>query len=213
MPGALRFRTALWVLGISLMARGSAAQTFHDTLDHHSPTDPVHHPIDRPIPHHDGSGDPILDHHFAHLDPQDTHHHATTLFHDPDPHHDHQFQHHHSPGGIHHEDHHHSDGMHHHHIGHAGDLDLNGHIGLGDLAALTQTLGEPGDWDRGDFDGSGFIDRSDVAMLAHSFGETYQQNHTTSVVPEPSTIGLVAAALGTLALAACKRKCGMADVV
>lgn len=27
MPGALRFRTALWVLGISLMARGSAAQT------------------------------------------------------------------------------------------------------------------------------------------------------------------------------------------
>lgn len=207
MPRAFRLGTMLWVLAFFLVTRIALAQVHHDALEHYLPTDPVHHPIDHPVSHHDGTGEPILDHHFTHLDPQDPHHHVTTPLHDPDPHHDHHFQHHHLPDGIHHEDHHHSDGTHHHHVGHAGDMDLDGRIGLTDLASIVHSLGQNGEWDRGDYDGNGMIDRADLALVVQGYGSVYEQHQVASAaIPEPSTVTLMAAAFATFVMAIRKAK-------
>lgn len=188
------------LLAVTLMATHVYGQHHNDALDHHSPTDPVHYPVDHVVPHHEGSGDPMLDHHFPHLDPVDPHHHMDGI-HDSDPHHDHHFQHDHITGEVHHEDHHHSDGMHHHHPGHVGDANLDGHINLVDMSLLMHHIGQTSEWDHGDFDGNRLVDRSDVASLVSSYGSVYGSAHVTSTaaVPEPSTAVLIAAGFLTVA--------------
>lgn len=91
MNAALRLCPITCLVAIALLASRMHGQHHDDALDHHLPTDPIHHPIDHHVPHHDDSGDPLVDHHFPHHDPIVPHHHVDGL-HDIDPHHDHHFQ-------------------------------------------------------------------------------------------------------------------------
>ncbi len=76
----------------------------------------------------------------------------------------------------------------------AGDADLDGTVGPGDLDALAAGLGTPGaTWLDGDVDGSGTADAADYACIKRRFGSTL-----ANPIPEPGTLAMLSLALPAL---------------
>jgi len=67
-----------------------------------------------------------------------------------------------------------------------GDFNLDGEVGILDLAALGDAYGTSGGWADGDANGDGVIGILDLGAL----GDNYYYDRTT--VPEPMTLGLLA---------------------
>jgi hypothetical protein len=73
-----------------------------------------------------------------------------------------------------------------------GDFNLDGEVGLLDLAALGDAYGTSGGWSQGDANGDGVIGLLDLALL----GDNY--NFSRSAIPEPASSALLLVGIGAL---------------
>jgi T5SS/PEP-CTERM-associated repeat protein/autotransporter-associated beta strand protein len=94
-----------------------------------------------------------------------------------------------------------------------GDANLDGTVNLSDLGVLIGNFGKSGGWATGDFNYDGTVNLSDLGVLIGNFGKSAPvyslvvAGMDVSIVPEPSTLVLLAAGLiGPLAYAWRKRK-------
>jgi hypothetical protein len=74
-----------------------------------------------------------------------------------------------------------------------GDANLSGTVNLDDFTALAANFGATGDWVDGDFNFDGNINLDDFTSLAANFGLSAADT-ARAAVPEPSALGLIAAA-------------------
>ncbi len=80
-----------------------------------------------------------------------------------------------------------------------GDANVDGLIGLADLAALTDNYGQwDAGWKQGDFTGDGLVGLADLAALADGYGTDYRP--VPIPVPEPACTALLLLAAGAAAL-------------
>jgi hypothetical protein len=74
-----------------------------------------------------------------------------------------------------------------------GDANVDGVVNLDDFTALAAQFGNTGTWDQGDFNYSGSVNLDDFTELAANFGLS-AADVSRSAVPEPASLGLIAAA-------------------
>jgi hypothetical protein len=71
-----------------------------------------------------------------------------------------------------------------------GDVNLDGEVGIADLAALADNYGvTDATWFQADFSGDGLVGIADLASLADGYGAG---SASTAPVPEPATLALLA---------------------
>jgi len=106
-----------------------------------------------------------------------------------------------------------------------GDADLNGVVGASDLGLVLTNFGKSGVWSTGDFDYNGVVGASDLGMVLTNFGKSAPvvvdvssypgldaeaveilTDAGISVVPEPSSLMLLAACLAALPVCAWRKR-------
>ena len=78
----------------------------------------------------------------------------------------------------------------------AGDADLSGLVDFSDFLVLSSNFAQPGHYGQGDFDCDGNVAFADFLILSANFG----QSGAAASVPEPSSLLLLVAALGSLGI-------------
>ena len=82
---------------------------------------------------------------------------------------------------------------------HAGDANLDDAVDVGDLGILGANYGLAGKtWTSGDFNGDGVVDVGDLGILGANYGWLPEGSAGGSAVPEPASLALLAAGLGSL---------------
>ena len=80
-----------------------------------------------------------------------------------------------------------------------GDADFNGTVETIDFNLLATNFGQSGKhWFDGDFDYSGTVDTIDFNLLAANFGQVLTAPSIGSLVPEPTSLGLLGLAAGSV---------------
>jgi len=81
----------------------------------------------------------------------------------------------------------------------AGDANLDGSVNLDDFTALAASFGSAGEWINGNFNYSSSIDLDDFTILAANFGSSVAADVPRgTIVPEPTTLGLLGVATSGL---------------
>jgi probable HAF family extracellular repeat protein len=92
----------------------------------------------------------------------------------------------------------------------SGDANLDGRVDVNDLTIVLAHFGQSGmTWTEGEFTGSGTVDVNDLTIVLANYGKSQNIGSSAgppTAVPEPASLGLLAAAMAAAALLLRRRR-------